>query len=694
MSEQITIKSLTKHRARLYSKHFTKAFLLSLKLENYAHHVRINEKCKSIIIYLKEPDIDKIIFYISSLLPKKTIKLSKACSKCCEEQKLKQSAFSFGVLSIYTLGIFATTSLPPILTLSISLIAAVPLLKEAMQDLKKRKFSLQAFMSFSLIGACFIGEINTAFEVIYILRGGMLLEQYASNRSKQQIQQLLNSEVKQAFILIDDLEVAIDVNKIKKGDIIVARSGEKIVVDGVILQGKALIDEALINGRSEPCLKQNGDKVYSNTLVQKGRICIQANAIGSQTYISKIAKKVEFALENRSEAEKQADILASKLLKLGFILTSSTLVFTGSILRAFCVMIVMSCPCATILAASTAISAGIAKSAKEGILIKGGEYLEKFSQSEVICFDKTGTLTTGKLEVQKLILNNIDAKELLFNASLAEYRNTHPIAVSIVDYAKKSGINIIQNTNSEILLGLGVKLHYQNDTILVGNKTLMSHHDINIDKIDVQKYFKQGKSVIFVAKNQHLLGAIILHHEPRDGIKTLVENLKKRGVKKVVLITGDDEKVAKHFAKKFNFDETYANILPKQKAKIITKLKKQYKIVSMVGDGINDTIAMSSADVGIAFSSKGSEAAVEICDIAIINSNINDVLKLHDISNFSLKVVKQNYYIGTGTNLLGVGFASAGLLSPIMAGALHVAHTIAIMANASKIALKTYQQNI
>ncbi len=689
----IKIKSQINNRARLSSQYFTKKFLENLDLSDLVLHTRTNLACKSIIVYFDENkhSLEDIINHLSSLIPvkrKENISCSlAACQACYPKKDLKKSALSFGALSIYALGIFATTTLPPTLTLAVSIFAALPLFKEALQDIKKRKFTLQTFMSLSLLGACFIGEISTAFEVIYILRGGMLLEEYASNSSMAKVNELLSSDIKKAYILIDDVEMQIDIDEIKKGDVVVVRSGEKIPVDGTIISGEAEISEALINGRSEPSLKGINDDVFSNTLVQKGRIFIKTNAVGSQTYLSKIISQVEFALASRSEAEKQADKLASKLLTLGSFLTVGTFFITGSFLRAFSVMIVMSCPCATILAASTAISAGIAKGAKEGILIKGGEYLEKFGQSDVICFDKTGTLTTGKPIVESFFLNDVSEEEFFYKACLAEYRNNHPLALSITNYAKEMGIHIDKKTNSEFIVGMGAKLELENETILVGNAKLMKKFKINTDSFDVKKYKDAGKSVVFVASNKKILGYLVFIHEPRVGIETLVKDLKNRGVKKIVLLTGDDEKVANDFAKKFDFDEVYADIMPEQKAEVVENLKNRYKIVSMVGDGINDTIAIARADVGISFASGGSEAAVEISDIAIINSNIKDILKLHDISKFSLKVVGQNYWIGTGTNLAGVGFASLGMLSPVAAGGLHIAHTVGIMANASRIAL-------
>ncbi|PID47876.1 MAG: heavy metal translocating P-type ATPase [Proteobacteria bacterium] len=701
----IVVKSYVKGRARLKSKYFNQTILekISCKLSSDTLYVRKNPKCKSLIVHFDENHIrlnDILLLASSFIKPKIDLSLRKsqniscsglACSVCHPQTDLKKPTLAFGSLSLYALAMFAGVSLPTSLTLGVCLVASVPLLKDAYKDIKQKRFTLQTFMSLSLIGATFLGEVQTAFEVIYILRGGMLLEEYVAKQSKSKIHSLLQSDIKKAYILVDDMELECSLDEIKIGDIVVVRSGEKIPVDGTITKGKAEISEALINGRSEPIFKEVGDRVYSNTLVEKGRIFIHVDTDLNDTYLAHIINQVEFSLANRSDSEKAADILASRLLKLGTFLTIGTFLLTGSFLRAFSVMIVMSCPCSTILAASTAISASVARGAKEGILIKGGEYLERFGKSDVVCFDKTGTLTTGKPLVVDLVLaDGVDKQELFGVACKAEYRNTHPIALSIVEYGKKLNIHVKKQVESELLPGLGAKLKDKNDTILVGNSSLLRRYKVALGDFKKKEslHVNQGRSVVYVSKNKKILGFIAFEHEARENAKNVVSQLKKRGVKKVVLLTGDDEKVAHAFSEQYGFDEVWANVMPKQKAKIVEDLKKEYKIVSMIGDGINDTIAMSKADIGISFASGGSEAAIEVSDIAIINSNIEDVIKLHDISTHAHVVVNQNYWIGTSTNFLGVALASVGLLSPVGAGALHIAHTIGIMANASRIALK------
>ena len=416
---QIKIKSVADNRVRLKSPIFSDKKNLEIiekNLRQYLVATRLNEKCQSLILYVDTKNIELFAFLeeVKRLFPKISLSAAKAleqesyCASCSLAPTKKESwtrkLVTFSILSGYALYLFigenilglSIAATPFSLVAGISLIAAIPLFKEAYVDIKNKRITLHSFMSFTLLLAIFGGEATAAFEIIYILRGGMLLEEYIAEKSKKEIHKLIELDMKKVYILLDEVELEVELCDVKEGDIVVARSGEKIPVDGTILEGNAQIDEAIINGRSEPSLKKEGDEVFSNTYIEKGRVYIKVSATGANTYIARVMSKVEEALAHKSPSELAADKLASRLLKLGTLLTFGTLFATGSLVRAFSVMIVMSCPCATVLAASTAISAGMAKGAKENILIKGGEYLEKVSQSEIFCFDKTGTLTTGK----------------------------------------------------------------------------------------------------------------------------------------------------------------------------------------------------------------------------------------------------------------------------------------------------------
>ncbi len=710
------IKSHVPGRVRFSSKHFTRHCFneLNVCLSGLFMSLRLNDACHSLILIYdaKTVSLETIVEVLKKELNLSLYRVEVAsehycvtCKSCssCDVSPRPNSQISwrrkltvFALLSGYALYLFISETLlgiiatPLSLTALIAFTAAWPLFKEAIEDVKQKRFTLKTFMGVSLLGAIFAGEAVAAFEIIYILRGGMLLEEYTAERSRKEIHTLLSLDVKKAYILSDDVEIEVDLESVCVGDIVVSRSGEKIPVDGIIVEGKAEIDEASINGRSEPSFKEIDDVVYANTFVHKGRIYIKVSATGEQTYLARIIAKVEEGLANKSPSELAADRLAAKLLRLGTALTTLTYLVTGSFARAFAVMIVMSCPCATVLAASTAISAGIARGAKKGILIKGGEYLEKISQSNVYCFDKTGTLTTGNPIIMDIfVAEGCDEQTLLYYALMAEYRNSHPLARAIVEKAKRAHVTCKEMDIPEILPGLGVKLQTSWALILVGNEALLKAHKISTKMCTafVKHHTQEERTLVYVSLDKKLLGAFALEHEVRPGTEIMLQGLRQRGVEHLVLLSGDTNAVAEAFAQKYGFDEVYANVMPEEKADVIDVLKSKYKHIVMVGDGINDTIAMSRADVAISFSSGGSEAAIEVSHIAITKSDPQDLLVLHDLSLNSLKVVNQNYWIGTSTNLLGVGLGAVGILSPVAAGAIHIVHTIGIMANSSRIAL-------
>ncbi|QKG29113.1 heavy metal translocating P-type ATPase [Campylobacter sp. RM16187] len=719
---QIVVKAHINGRIRLKSPEFNPKNFEKINkiLEKKVKNIRLNQYCNSLIIHFDQNiiNLDEILTKLEKNFAvagqKESQKISKkieksksltistpACNAClhCSTNLVSESSWrkkllNFGALSLIAVGVFVkehimATPLGLLAKLTIgaiSIYSAIPLIKEGLEELKEKKMSLQGFIAFALLIAILGGEVTAAFEIIYILRGSMLFEEYTANKSRAEIHKLISLDVKKAYVLQGDLEVEVSLEDVKDGDIIVCRSGEKIVADGVIINGSAEINEAIINGRSESVYKKKNDSVFANTLVEKGRIYIKVSATGNETYIARIISEVEKNLLNKSQSELSADRLAQKVLKIGSALSVGTFFVTGSFLRAFSVMIVMSCPCSTVLAASSAVSAAIARAAKDGILIKGGEYLENVSQSEIFCFDKTGTLTTGKPKIVGFkLISKITKEEFFKIASSIEHHNTHPLAVSINEYAK--GLNISANIHfkSEILPGLGVKAKFEDSKFLLGNLNLMRKYKVKIQNFKIPKFTSEN-TIIYLARDSEILGAIIYEHEIRTGSIEAVKALKERG-KKVVLLTGDDEKVAKEFAKKFEFDDIYFSLMPDDKAKIIQKLKNYGKVV-MIGDGVNDTLAMSKSDIGISFASGGSEAAIEISNIAITNSRPIDIVKLHDLSAFALRVVKQNYNIGTSTNMLGAALGALGVLSPAGAGLVHIAHTAGIIANSSRISIK------
>ena len=575
---------------------------------------------------------------------------------------------------------------PLSLTGIVSMIAAIPLLQEAWREtFEEKRFTIHQFLAFSLMLGIFMGEALAAFEIIYILRAGMLLEEYAANRSRRAIREMLEVSVKDAHVLVDGVEVETSVEQLQRGDLVVVRTGEKVPVDGDIEKGEALLDESSITGKSEAAYKEVGEGVYAGSYVDKGVLYVHALKVGGDTYLSRIAALVEASLDQKAPLQHRADVLAARLLKVGTFSTVATLAITQSFSRAFAVMIVMSCPCATILAASTAVSAALHNAARRQILVKGGVYLEKICDADVYCFDKTGTITTEEPLVTSVI--GSDEKALLYWAASAELHNPHALASAILSRAKELGVEPEQHSMSEHILGNGVKATVDGNSILLGNRRMMSAEDVDVAQYEqaAHRLIEQGETAVYVARDSRLLGVIGISHRLRPGAQAVIDRLRATGVKRIYLVSGDERPVAEGLSRQLGLDACYAELLPEEKAQVLDKLRRESDTLVMVGDGVNDALALSKADIGIAMGAGGSEVAIEVADIALADSDMRNLIYVRDLSKATLRIAEQNYYLAVGTNIAGVVLGALGRLTPAMGGMIHIAHTLGIMLNSSRL---------
>jgi len=575
---------------------------------------------------------------------------------------------------------------PLSLTGIVSLVSAVPLLREAWREtFHERRFTIHQFLAFSLLLGIFMGEAGTAFEIIYVLRGGMLLEEYVANRSRRAIHQMLEISVKEARILQDGTEQPVPLEALQQGDLVVVRTGEKIPVDGDIAWGEALLDESSITGRADPEFKEIGDKVFAGSYLEKGVIHVNALKVGGDTYLAHVARLVDASLEQQSPLEQRADQLAARLLKLGTLLTVGTLAVTRDFQRAFTVMLVMSCPCATILAASTAVSAALYNAARRQILVKGGVFLEQIGAAEVYCFDKTGTITTGEPVVAGVVAEN--ERELIHWAASAEQHNPHILAVAILNRAKELGIEPEQHSISEHVLGQGIKARVGDSDVLLGNRKMLEGAGIDpAPYADAAKgLIIQGRTAVYVARDGRLLGVIGISHRQRPGSREVLERLRATGVERIHLISGDEAPVALALSNELGMDSCHADLLPEEKARVVTELRLEDGTLVMVGDGVNDAPALSEADIGIAMGAGGSEVAIEVADIALADDDMTKLIYLRELSGATLRVAEQNYQLAVITNLAGVALGAIGWLTPAMGGLIHIAHTLGILLNSSRL---------
>ncbi|MEA3417013.1 MAG: cation-translocating P-type ATPase, partial [Thermodesulfobacteriota bacterium] len=493
---------------------------------------------------------------------------------------IKESIFSFPALSAIFFG--------------------YPILKKAALDIvEKKKYSLHQFMAFTAIVAILMAEALTALEIIFIMRLGSLIKDYITERSRRAIRDILSLNEKEAYQVIDGVEVATSVSELRVGAIVAVHTGERIPADGVIVSGHATIDDAHITGRSVPEYRNTGSKVFAGTLVHDGAIHIRAEKVGKETYLARMLEMVEESLATRAPIMDQGDVLSARLTRLGIILSVGTLIVTQSIYRVLTVLLVMSCPCATVLAASTAVSAAIANAARKNILVKGGLYLEEVGKPDVICFDKTGTVTCSQPEIESIVIHNkkISEHEVIGAAASAELHSHHPLAWAIRDRAKEMAIEIKGHAACQVIVGRGMEAMVDGRKILVGNRHLMRMRGISIERYrkDIDRLITEGQSAIFVAKDGKLIGLIGIKNRIRPGARRIIKYLKNDGIREVHLITGDQATVADKMAKELMVDFCHADLLPEGKAAVIEKLTREGKLPVMVGDGVNDALAMSKA---------------------------------------------------------------------------------------------------
>jgi cation-transporting P-type ATPase C len=571
-----------------------------------------------------------------------------------------------------------------------TLLAGLKLFHRVFWDLKQGKFlSANIFLSGATMLATFTGESAAALEVIWIQEVGQLLEDYIQDRSRRAIRDIIQVSPQNAFILVNGSEIEIPVTRIRIGDILCVHNTDRIPVDGGVVDGEALVDESHITGRAEPELRKVGDCVFSGTVVQQGYLRIEAEKVGSQTYLAQVARTVDKALAERAKVERQADKLATRLLLLGTAVSVTTLIFTKSFTKTLAVQLALASPCATVLAASTAVTAALANAARNRVLIKGGVYLEKFKDVDCICFDKTGTLTEPLPAVVKVMPRapKTDPKRILSMAAAAQCHSIHPIAKALVKAAPGIGKPMGDEIRCETILGRGVRAKSGSDMLILGNLTFMEDEAVAVEyfKNAAGKLENNGCTIVYVARNGKLQGMIALKYEFKPGSIGIMQKLRQDGVSQFHLLSGDTHKVLVRTADSFEMNSLHGDMLPEDKAHFVAQLVSEGKNVAMVGDGINDAPALAQASIGIAMGAGGAHAAIEAADIALVDNRLERIVFTRQLSRKTLSIIQQNHWFAVATDLLGAVLAITGILPPILSGATHILHTLAIMTNSSRI---------
>ena len=524
---------------------------------------------------------------------------------------------------------------------------------------------------------------ETAAVIITLILVGRLLETKTKEKASSAVRKLLDLQPRMAKVLRpvegteEFKEVEIPVEQIQEGDILVIRPGERIPTDGVIIEGSSSIDESAITGESIPVDKSKGEEVIGATINKSGLLKVKATKVGQDTVLSQIITLVEEARTGKAQMQKLVDQVA-KYFVPAIVITAVGVglgwFFIGSIgftfsLLAFVSVMIIACPCALGIATPAALMMGTGKAAENGILFKGGEYLEIASKVNTIVFDKTGTLTEGRPSVIDIIdLSTMGEKELLRLASIAESGSEHPLGQAIVRKAKEEGMAITANTDSfEAISGLGLRAIHEGRTILVGTRKLMEEANIpvpeNVDST-LKEFENQGKTAVLISIDGSLSGIITLADTIKENAREAIDSLKSMG-KEVIMLTGDNERTANYIASRLGIERVIAQVLPQQKEEVISNLKsKERKVVAMVGDGINDAPALATADLGIAIGS-GTDVAKETGGIILIKGDVRDVVIALDLGTKTVSKIKQNLFWAFAYNT-GLIPIAGGILVPFL----------------------------
>ena len=542
---------------------------------------------------------------------------------------------------------------------------------------------------------------ETAGTIITLILFGKLLEAKTKGQTSSAIKKLIGLQPKKAKIIENGAEKEVLIENLKVGDIVIVKPGEKIAVDGRIVEGVTSIDESMLTGESLPVSKKVGDKVVGGSINKNGSIRFEATEIGKNTVLSQIIKLVEEAQGSKAPISRMADIVSAYFVPIVIgiaIITGIAWFLSGSglvtALSFFIAVLVIACPCALGLATPTSIMVGTGKGAENGILIKSGEALETAHKIKTVVFDKTGTITKGKPVLTDLIAyGKYNENELLKIAASVENDSEHPLAEAIVNKAKEKNIEIKPYEKFRAMPGYGIRAIFEGKEVQIGNRKLMENRKINVEisQKDYDILSNEGKTPMYISIDNELAGLVAVADVIKETSKEAIEKLKKMGIK-TIMLTGDNEKTAKFIAKQVGIDDVISEVLPYQKSQKVKELQEKDEFVAMVGDGINDSPALAQANVGIAIGN-GTDVAIESADIVLIRNDLRDVAGAISLSKATITNIKENLFWALFYNVLGIPFA-AGIfyaffngpkLDPMIAAFAMSFSSVSVLGNALRL---------
>ena len=607
-----------------------------------------------------------------------------------------QKTVTFIIISSICLFMSLIQSVDELLHFNLSWVAIIlcglPIIKEAATCLYE-EFDIKAdvLVSLALIASVIIGEIFAAGEISVIMTIGALLEDLTVQKAKSGIENLVKLTPKQARIIRDNKEIMINADDIEIGDIVRVIAGETIPVDGVIIKGQGSIDESIMNGESLPVDKYLGDDVLSGTINQYSTFDIKATKTSQDSSLKRMIKLVKEADSKKAPIVSLTDKWATWIVVIALVSSIGTYLVTHQILRSVTILVVF-CPCALVLATPTAIMAGIGNASKYGMLIKGGDVVERLSKIKNIAFDKTGTLTYGKLSVveYKSFNPEYDDEALLKILASVEAYSEHPLGKAIISYYKENNEELLDIQNFTVNPGKGITANLGEKSILVGNLKLIKDVDINLNKdiINISEEFtKKGCTVIYLSIDNKLIGYVALSDILREEAKEVISYIKSQKINPIML-TGDNKNSAQNIASIVGIDDIHPSLLPEDKMNIIKNLEDSKSPTCMIGDGVNDALALKYSSVGISMGAIGSDIAIEASDIALASDDIKNIPYLLYLSKKTMKTIKLNVTFSLALNFLAIILAMTGILNPVVGALVHNLGSVFVILNSAKL-LKT-----
>lgn len=563
-------------------------------------------------------------------------------------------------------------------------IGLYPLVKTGILDLiHERKIGTEIFVTVATLVAVLGGETIAGAVLMVIILIAEFIAELNTDRARASIQSLIGSVPQVALLRSTSGERTVPIAELAQGDVILVRAGERIPVDGRVVSGQASVNEAPITGESLPKDKEPGMTVFAGTVVESGALDIETEKIGTDTIFARIIALVQNAEAERAPVQKLADKVAAWLIPVVFIFLIAVYLVTRDV-RTVVTLLIFTSPAELGLATPLVMIAAIARAARTGILIKGGVYLEALAKVDVMVFDKTGTLTANKPEVVRVESHHptFPEPELLRLAAVADRRSAHPLAKAVVDYAVLHQVALLEPDEYEQLQGRGVKATVDGRAVLVGNVALLRENAVT----QIPPLEGSGQTPVHVAVDGQFAGVIFIADTVRPGAKDALDNLKKSGIKRIVMLTGDNAATAKVVAESLGVDEVRADLMPEDKVRAIAELQAQGHRVAMVGDGINDAPALARADVGIAMGGGGTQAALEAADIALMTDDLAKIATARAIARRAYRTIQENLFVGVGVvHVLGITAALLGWIGPIEAAIIHLGPDVLVFVNSIKL---------